>query len=609
MTNSPTASPGLWARSWRLFRAPSISQLYGAAFIVIAVAGLADRIAVWRSARHTQADMIELTQRLERLDRFSPSPALRAQIAEMQELTAEVGDEAIQLAVQSTVIFVVMLVVLGVGLWYNRRRLATPFAHVVGALERVAAGHYAERVREDQPEEFGTIARGVNRMAAALAWRERMQAHTARLLAALNQPPQESAPGGSFGAALAVLAEAAGAVALTLYQPSYDTNEWAPAGVHGTTARPLARDVVRQLVGEATAVIQYDGAAAASVRARLQLSDTLAPDGTGSVALVPLRAGERLVGLLAVVVAGALTADARAELEQAAPNLAIACERESAHQNTRRLAVELRRAAQRLETQNAKLEEQHQELTRLNAELDQAGKLKDQFLANVSHELRTPLNSVIGFSDLLLTMASPDSPLTDTQRDYLETIARNGRHLLDFINELLDLSKIAAGRMQLTLEPLALDALFREVADTVRAQLEARKHKLAIEPLRETVIVTADRGRLRQVLLNLLSNAIKFTTDGGRITLSAQLAGDRVRVAVSDSGIGIAPDDQQKLFREFVQLDGSASRRYEGTGLGLALSKRLVELHGGAIGVESQLGKGSTFWFTVPRGGVTPERA
>jgi len=520
-----------------------------------------------------------------------------------------VGDEAIQVAVQSTVIFVVMLVVLGVGLWYNRRRLATPFAHVVGALERVAAGQYAERVREDQPEEFGTIARGVNRMAAALAWRERLQAHTARLLAALNLPPQEAAPGGSFGAALAVLAEATGAVAVTLYQPSYDTNEWAPAGVHGTTARPLARDVVRQLVGEATAVIQYDGAAAASVRARLHLSETPAPDGSGSVALVPLRAGERLVGLLAVVAAGALTADARAELEQAAPNLAIACERESAHQNTRRLAVELRRAAQRLETQNAKLEEQHQELTRLNAELDQAGKLRDQFLANVSHELRTPLNSVIGFSDLLLTMASPDSPLTDTQRDYLETIARNGRHLLDFINELLDLSKIAAGRMQLTLEPLALDALFREVADTVRAQLEAHKHELAIEPLRETVIVTADRGRLRQVLLNLLSNAIKFTTDGGRITLSAQLAGDRVRVAVSDSGIGIAPDDQQKLFREFVQLDGSASRRYEGTGLGLALSKRLVELHGGAIGVESQLGQGSTFWFTVPRGGVTPERA
>ncbi len=601
MTNSSPALPGLWARSWRLFRAPSISQLFGAAFIVIAVAGLADRVAVWRSARHTQTEMIELSQSLERLDRFSPSPALRAQIAEMQELTAEVGDEAIQVALQSTVIFVVMLVVLGVGLWYNRRRLATPFAHVVGALERVAAGQYAERLREDEPEEFGTIARGINRMAVALTWREWIQAHTARLLAALNLPSQEAAPGGSFGPALAVLAGATGAIAIALYQPSYDTNEWAPTGVHRIIARPLARDVVRQLVGEAADVIHYEPAAAGDVRTQLQLSPDEGAGAAGSLALVPLRSGQRLVGLVAVVGAGALTADARAALAQAAPNLAIACERESAHQNTRRLAVEVRRAAQRLETQNAKLEEQHQELTRLNAELDRAGKLKDQFLANVSHELRTPLNSVIGFSDLLLTMASPESPLTDTQRDYLETIARNGRHLLDFINELLDLSKIAAGRMQLSLEPLALDALFREVADSVRAQLEARTHKLAIEPESETLLVTADRGRLRQVLLNLLSNAIKFTTDGGRITLSAQLAGDRVRVAVSDSGIGIAPEDQEKLFREFVQLDGSPSRRYEGTGLGLALSKRLVELQGGAIGVDSQLGKGSTFWFTVPR--------
>ena len=373
---------------------------------------------------------------------------------------------------------------------------------------------------------------------------------------------------------------------------------------------------MRELVGDAASVIHYAGAAAEPVRARLHLPDT--GSGEGGLALVPLRSRDRLVGLLVTIFPSELVADARTALEQAAPNLAIACERESAHQHTRRLAVEVRHAAQRLESQNAvltalndKLEEQHRELSRLNAELDQASKLKDQFLANVSHELRTPLNSVIGFSDLLLTMEGGESPLTATQRDYLETIARNGRHLLQLINELLDLSKIAAGRMELHLEPLLVDALLREAADTVRAQLEVRKHKLAIEPPHEPVTVAADHGRLRQVLLNLLSNAIKFTTDGGHITLSARLEGDgrSVRMAVSDTGIGIAPDDQAKLFQEFVQLDASPSRRYEGTGLGLALSKRLVELHGGAIGVESELGKGSTFWFTLPRAETGPRGA
>src|SRR2546425_9882978 len=142
---------------------PSISRLFAAAFLVIAVAGLAERIAIWRSARNAQGDMIELSQRLEQLARIAPLPALQPPIAAMRELAAEVGDNAIQAAAQTTVIFVIVLVALGVGLWYNRRRLATPFAHVVGALQRVAAGHYDERLDENQPEEFGRIAHGVNR--------------------------------------------------------------------------------------------------------------------------------------------------------------------------------------------------------------------------------------------------------------------------------------------------------------------------------------------------------------------------------------------------------------------------------------------------------------
>src|SRR5438552_14427264 len=592
-------------------RSPSITRVFTVAFLAIAVAVLADRYVTWQSARRTQADMVDLTHRLEQLQRLHPSLGLETQLQQLRELAADVGDDAIQTAIQTTVILAIVLVALAVGLWYNRRRLAGPFARIVLALERVATGSHAARLDESQPEEFGMIARSVNQMAASLAWRERMQDHIARLLTALNAPAGGAGGGGGgggaaaggFGPTLEVLAAATGAAGLALYQPDYDTNEWAATAVRRATAHTLSRDLVRQLVGEAGALIHYAGAAADPVLAQLRLVAGDASRDGSAVALVPLRSRDRLVGLLVVLLAGDLAADARTVLEHAAPNLAIACERESAHQHTRRLAVEVRHAAQRLESQNAVLEEQHRELSRLNVELDQAGKLKDQFLANVSHELRTPLNSVIGFSELLLTGQVEGAPLSDTQRDYLETISRNGRHLLQLINELLDLSKIAAGRMDLHLEPVPLDALFREAVDSVRAQLEARRHRLALEPADQPVSVTADRGRVLQLLLNLLSNAIKFTPDGGLVTLAALVESDgrHVRVTVTDTGIGIAPQDQARLFQEFVQLDAAPSRRYEGTGLGLALSKRLVELHGGAIGVESALGKGSTFWFTLPR--------
>src|SRR6059058_3658979 len=369
-------------------RSPSITRVFTVAFLAIAVAVLADRYVTWQSARRAQADMVALTYRLEQLERLHPSLGLEAQIQELRDLAADVGDEAIQTAVQTTVILAIVLFALAVGLSYNRRRLAAPFARIVAALERVATRSSAARLDESQPEEFGMIARSVNQMAASLAWRERMQEHIARLLTALNAPAGGGASGGAavagFGPTLEVLAAATGAAGLALYQPNYDTNEWAATAVRRATAHTLSRDVVRQLVGEAGALIHYAGAAADPVLAQLRLvAGDAARDGS-AVALVPLRSRDRLVGLLVVLLAGDLAADARTVLEHAAPNLAIACERESAHQHTRRLAVEVRHGAQRLESQNAVLEEQHRELSRLNAELDQACKLKDQFLANVS---------------------------------------------------------------------------------------------------------------------------------------------------------------------------------------------------------------------------------
>ena len=557
----------------------------------MALVGLVTQVATWRSARATQAAMITLTQRLARLQQFNPSPRVAAEATAAAELAADAGDDAVQSALSASVLFAAMVGVLGLGFWYNRRRLAGPFAHIAQALQRVAEGQFVEPLREDQPGEFGAIARGVNHMARALAWREALQAYLSQLLTALNTSADDAATG--LGQALGVIAGATKATGVVLYEPAYDSNEWAPSASRGVEPPPRAvsRATMRDLMGDATQAIHYHGEAVQPVRHQLHLN---APMPQGLV-LVPLRAGTKLVGVLGVAPGTTFGADERAALDQAAPNLAIACERGAAHQNTRRLAVEVRQTAKRLE--------------QLNSDLDTVMKSKDLFLSNISHELRTPLNSIIGFTDLLLTQELGPA-LSDQQRDFLETVARNGRHLLELINELLDLQRIAAGRMDLKPEAVDLAGLLAEAVGSVHAQVRKHHHSLVVTPLAAGLRVQADRGRVRQVLLNLLSNAIKFTPDGGRITVAAgpvngggggeRGGGSAVRIAVTDTGIGIAVEDQPKLFQEFSQLDASPSRKYEGTGLGLALSRRLIELHGGTIGVESQMGKGSTFWFTLP---------
>src|SRR5881394_2671746 len=551
---------------WSPMRAaPSITRLFAATFIAVALVGFVTQIATWRSARNTQAAMVELAQNLDELQRLRPSPEVAARVTGLQDLAVEAGDDAVQAAVAATVLFVAMLTVLGLGFWYNRRRLAAPFALVVTALERVAAGHFTERVPENQPDEFGTIARGVNRMAATLAWREGMHEYLAQLLAALNLPPDEAASG--LTQALGVIAGATNSTGIALYQPSYDTNEWVATAARGLEARPVSRTTMRAIIGDADQAIHYHGEGANPIRYQLHLTVAV-PHG---LVLAPLRSGRKLVGVLCVVPSAPFGPDARAALEQASPNLAIAGERESAHHNTRRLATEVRLTARRLEE--------------VNTELVVAMRSKDQFLSNISHELRTPLNSIIGFTDLLLTQEM-GPPLSVQQRDFLDTVARNGRHLLELINELLDLQRIAAGRMEIKLEPVEVAALLDEAARSVTAQVQQHRHTLSVTPAPPGLRVQADQGRVRQVLLNLLSNATKFTPDGGRITLAAAAVnggnGSAVRIAVTDSGIGIATEDQPKLFQEFSQLDASASRKYEGTGLGLALSRRLIELHDGS---------------------------
>jgi GAF domain-containing protein/CheY-like chemotaxis protein len=250
--------------------------------------------------------------------------------------------------------------------------------------------------------------------------------------------------------------------------------------------------------------------------------------------------------------------------------------------------------------ENARLYQDAVETAERLAEVD---RLKSQFLANMSHELRTPLNSIIGFSRVILK--GIDGELTDLQRQDLEAIYNSGQHLLGLINDILDISKIEAGKMELAFEPVDMTEIIRGVMATAIALVKDKAIELQQSVPSDLPAVIGDSRRIRQVLLNLVSNASKFT-DKGYIRVEAWVEGEFVTVSVADSGIGIPADRVARVFEAFTQVDASPSRRYGGTGLGLAISRSFVELHGGRMWVESEVGKGSTFFFAVPVQGPPP---
>jgi signal transduction histidine kinase len=231
-------------------------------------------------------------------------------------------------------------------------------------------------------------------------------------------------------------------------------------------------------------------------------------------------------------------------------------------------------------------------------QLEVANKHKSEFLANMSHELRTPLNAIIGFSEVLLERLFGE--LNEKQDDYLKDIHSSGRHLLTLINDILDLSKIEAGRMELEVSSFDLASALSNAMTLVRER--AQRHGIALEQQVDPELgeITADERKFKQILVNLLSNAVKFTPDGGRIDVNARREEDNVVIAVHDTGIGIAAQDQAAVFEEFRQVGRDYTNKQEGTGLGLTLTKKFVELHGGRIWLDSEPGKGSTFTFTIP---------
>jgi signal transduction histidine kinase len=237
------------------------------------------------------------------------------------------------------------------------------------------------------------------------------------------------------------------------------------------------------------------------------------------------------------------------------------------------------------------------EIEEKGRELESANQHKSEFLANMSHELRTPLNAILGYTELILDSIYGDVP--EKIQEVLERLEKNGRHLLNLINDVLDLSKIEAGQLTLSLNEYSMGDVIQTVSTSVEALAAEKDLDLKVEVSKDLSIGKGDEQRIAQVILNLVGNAIKFT-DEGEVKIEVTVSNETFLVSVHDTGPGVTEADQQKIFDEFQQADGSSTRKKGGTGLGLSISKKIIDMHGGRIWVESTLGKGSTFRFTLP---------
>ena len=244
------------------------------------------------------------------------------------------------------------------------------------------------------------------------------------------------------------------------------------------------------------------------------------------------------------------------------------------------------------------IDRMNDQLGLLYEQLAAANRHKSEFLSNMSHELRTPLNAIIGFSEVLLQRLFGE--LNPKQADYLQDILESGKHQLTLVNDILDLSKVEAGRMELDLSSFSLRETINGCAAMLRERATRRGIALEVEYDVSVDTIDADQRKVKQVLFNLLSNAVKFTPEGGRITVRARDSANVVEISVQDTGVGIAPEDQDRIFEEFAQASSGKSMEAS-TGLGLTLAKRFVELHGGAMTVQSAIGQGSTFTFSLPQ--------
>jgi signal transduction histidine kinase/HAMP domain-containing protein len=471
--------------------------------------------------------------------------------------------------------------------------LIGPVELMATRLGRVAAGDFSQRLEVPNRDELGVLALQFNQMTAqleasyaALEDKTRALGEAVEELQALGEVSRAVSSTLDLETVLDTIVARSVQLSSTAGGAIYEYDE-ASQEFHLRATHRMDDELVEVL--RAAPIRLGEGATgrAAAIRAPVQITDirddreygvsrvraVFERHGYRAVLAVPLFLEQRVLGALAVWrrEPGTFTPDVVNLLQQFATQSALAL-------------------------QNARL---FRELADKSRELEVASRHKSEFLANMSHELRTPLNAIIGFSEVLVERMFGE--LNDKQEEYLRDIYASGTHLLSLINDILDLSKVEAGRMELELSAVRLPRVIDDALILVRERAMRRGITLRASIDDGLGEVRADERKIKQVVLNLLSNAIKFTPEGGRVEVRTVAVDGGAEVSVADTGVGIAPEDLDAVFEEFRQV-GASTAKHEGTGLGLALCRRFIELHGGRIRVTSQVGVGSTFTFTLPGG-------
>jgi signal transduction histidine kinase len=477
---------------------------------------------------------------------------------------------------------------LGAGLvlaFWQARSVTHPLDELARGAQEIAAGNLEQKIRVQSRDEVGRLGEAFNRMGESLRARWEIDRDISSTL--------------YLDAILQTICSHARALLKSdiAFVAPYDPVRGVATIVAGVGHRGDTMRGVEIVPGQGAGGYVLEAGEplmspdyASDPRITHEYDEMVGREGIVSSLVVPIPLKDKTIGLLYVANRRrtTFTTGDQDVLSRLAAQAAVAIE-------NARLYAQVRQYADELE---AKVEARTQELRVANRQLEAASQHKSEFLANMSHELRTPLNAIMGFSEVLLERMFGE--LNEKQAEFLQDVLSSGRHLLSLINDILDLSKVEAGRMELQLAPFDLSLAVGSAVSFIRER--AARHGISLSLTDDDSLSTfvADERKVRQILLNLLSNAVKFTPDNGRIEVSARRVRDRAEISVSDTGIGIAPEDQEVVFEEFRQVGTQHMQKREGTGLGLALAKRFVELHGGTISVQSEVGKGSTFTFTLP---------